>query len=60
DYASALESVSITPSAKKRSFAEPEGGDLHPSKRSARIVEVDDSAMTLEDQEQLALKLLSG
>ncbi|KAJ1904265.1 ATP-dependent RNA helicase dbp4 [Coemansia sp. IMI 209127] len=60
DYASALESVSITPSAKKRSFAESEDDDVHPSRRRARIVEVDDSAMTLEDQEQLALKLLSG
>ncbi|KAJ1662903.1 ATP-dependent RNA helicase dbp4 [Coemansia sp. RSA 1813] len=66
-YASASESTSgdIESPAKKRLFAgseedEENTGDGRPPKHRARIVEVDDSAMTLEDQEQLALQLLGG
>ncbi|KAJ2759430.1 ATP-dependent RNA helicase dbp4 [Coemansia sp. BCRC 34490] len=49
-------------SMKKRALPEPEDDGRHhlPSKRRGRIVEVDDSAMTLQDQEQLALQLLGG
>ncbi|KAJ2552797.1 ATP-dependent RNA helicase dbp4 [Coemansia sp. RSA 1933] len=56
DFASAQESIGVaSPVSKRRSFAVPEDeSDLPASKRRARIVEVDDSAMTLEDQEQLA------
>ncbi|KAJ2495210.1 hypothetical protein GGI11_008506 [Coemansia sp. RSA 2049] len=49
-------------SIKKRALSEPEDDDRNhlPLKRRGRIVEVDDSAMTLQDQEQLALQLLGG
>ncbi|KAJ2331461.1 ATP-dependent RNA helicase dbp4 [Coemansia sp. RSA 2673] len=58
-----------SPSApSKRSFAaqprsdsdDSEDESSRPSKRRGRILEVDDSAMSLEDQERLALQLLGG
>ncbi|KAJ2335676.1 hypothetical protein GGH92_007962, partial [Coemansia sp. RSA 2673] len=47
------------------SDSESEGSDAemdrsHKKRRQGRVLEVDDSAMSLEDQEKLALRLLGG
>ncbi|KAJ2713114.1 ATP-dependent RNA helicase dbp4, partial [Coemansia spiralis] len=54
EYYSAESDVPDEPRAAKRKIAD----DTAPKRR--RVLEVDNSAMTLEDQEQLALQLLGG
>ncbi|KAJ1996542.1 ATP-dependent RNA helicase dbp4, partial [Coemansia thaxteri] len=69
EYESGSDVEMASPSApSKRSFAaqprsdsdDSEDESSRPSKRRGRILEVDDSAMSLEDQERLALQLLGG
>ncbi|KAI9501373.1 ATP-dependent RNA helicase dbp4 [Coemansia spiralis] len=50
---------------RKRSFAESDSKNSEedtraPAKRRSRVLEIDNSAMSLEDQERLALQLLEG